>query len=218
MVIAAAMLCASVGIAQAQARPSLVSAAGTIASGDHALVVTLDGQVLLPALMLGYRYGAADWLELGIDVGASVGLFQSFAQAKAAIYRSPGERIFVGARLYSGYKIHDYEIGSIIADDNSWGSAIEPSLAVRFGDRKRRALYFSALFYVDFDLRSPRRQTDLYLLPAIVGFESLIGTRFNFYVEAGLALSLNGTETPKGVLYAGDAFPVVKAGLAWRIP
>ena len=90
---------------------------------------------------------------------------------------------------------------------------------MRLGDRRQLALYLSPMIYADVDLRTdPRRQTDLYLAPATVGFELLLGRGASVFAEIGPVWGINGTETNKGVLYEGDWFPVGQLGAAVRFP
>jgi hypothetical protein len=200
--------------------PSMVENGGILNRGQHAVVLYLDAELLLPPITAGYRYGVLSWLELGLDVGANEGLIQGLLHARARLYESPrSRRLFVGLRVRTGPKYHLLELSQkILFDDRSWVVAGELSLAVRLGDRRQLALYLSPMFYADVDLRTPQRQTDLYLAPATVGFELLLGQGASVFGEIGPVWGINGTETHRGKLYEGDWFPVGQLGVAVRFP
>lgn len=46
---------------------------------EHALLLYLDGDILPPTVMLGYRYGLFYWWDVGADVGGDNGVFQALA-------------------------------------------------------------------------------------------------------------------------------------------
>ncbi|MFN2169484.1 MAG: PEP/pyruvate-binding domain-containing protein, partial [Anaerolineae bacterium] len=123
-----------------------------------------------------------------LDLGANQGLIQGLLHARVRLYESPASRrLLAGLRLRTGPKYHDLELSDhLVFDDQSWVVAGELSFAVRLGDRRQLALYLSPMIYADVDLRTdPRRQTDLYLAPATVGFELLLGRGASVFAEIG---------------------------------
>lgn len=204
--------------AAAEEGPSFVENGGTIREGQHALLLYADAELLLPAVMVGNRFGLRPWLEVGLDAGGSYGLFQALIQLKARLFESRGGRFFWGLRFRTGYKYHDWAPSDeLVFDDRGWIMAWEHALAVRLGSRRAIALYLSSLLYVDLDLRRPERQDDLYVGPLTLGLEAMIGERLSFFFEAGFVISVNGTETDRGLLYEGDLFPTGQLGLAYRL-
>lgn len=196
--------------ALADAPGSFVAGGGILARGAHALVLTVDAELLLPPIMLGYRHALADGLELGAELGGDKGLFQALLAAKGRLVERDGG--YWGLRARTGYKLHDFSSGEIVFDDNSWIVSLEHVAAVRLGQGRALALYVSSYLYLDIDLRSPRRQTDVYVAPASLGLETRHG-RLAVFVEVGFGIGLNGTETDRGLLYVSDLFPIGKLGL-----
>ncbi len=213
------LLLAAPATAEPIPSPPLVENGGMLGAGDRAFVIYLDAELLIPPLMVGYRHGVLPWLELGLDVGGSTGLVQGLAHARARLYESPrSRRIFIGARLRTGPKIHELRLSDgLIFDDRGWIFAAELALAVRLGARRRTALYLGATFYAEVDLRTPARQTDLFLVPASLGIERLVGRGVSVFAEIGPVWMINGTETADEVLYQGSWFPVGQFGFAVRL-
>ena len=191
---------------------SFVAGGGILNQGAHAVVLAVDAELLLPPLMLGYRYGLLDGLELGGELGGDKGLFQALITAKKRLVERGGG--YWGLRLRAGYKTHDWSFGEIVFDDTSAVVSLEHAAALRLGQRRDMALYINSFVYLDIDLRSPQRQTDVYLAPASLGFEALLGSHISVYIELGFAIGLNGTETYRGTLFVSDIFPIGEIGLA----
>lgn len=192
--------------------PRSFVAGGILKQGDHAVVLAVDAELLLPPLMLGYRHGLLDGLELGAELGGDKGLFLALVTAKKRLVERNGG--YWGLRLRGGYKSHDWSAGEIVFDDESVVISLEHAAALRLGQRRDMALYINSFVYFDIDVRSPQRQTDVYLAPASLGFEALLGSHFSVYIELGFAIGLNGTETYKGKLFVSDIFPIGEIGLA----
>ncbi len=183
----------------------------------HAFSLTVDAELLLPPILLGYRYAFHPRLELGWDLGGNYGLFEVLLHAKTRFLETADHRFFWGSRLRTGYKDHHWSSAgeAIVFDDRSWVFSFDNILAYRLGRQRNKAFYLNTTFYIDLDLRTPHRQTDFYLVPAALGYEMNLALHFNIFVELGLGIALNGTETYKGVLYKGDLFPLGKLGGAF---
>lgn len=200
-------------------QPSFVSHAGTLNKNEHAAVLTVDGEVLPPAVMLGYRYGLLYWWEIGADVGGDYGVFQALLHMKMENYKTAeSERFYWGTSYKTGFKHHVAELTEKARfDDRSWVVLFENSFALRLGDARDKSIYLVTQFYIDLDLHEDRRQTDYYVAPALFGFESVLGSYSNLFIQAGAAYSINGMEMADGeILYEGDWFPVVQLGFGYR--
>jgi hypothetical protein len=102
-------------------------------------------------------------------------------------------------------------------EDTSWILTFENTFAFRFGRHRRRVIYINTEVYGDFDLMGRGYQTDGYVAPAILGFETILGRNWNFFIEAGVIISLNGWQTSRGIISAGgDFFPMGSIGFAYR--
>lgn len=200
-----------------------VRSGGVLNRKETALVAYVDGDLFPPAVMASIQRGIFYWLTLGLDVGGDYGVFQALIRIKQEMARTRRTNFFFwGWHIRTGYKYADIDFTDAISeewrfDDNSWILSFENVFAFRFGNHRRRVIYISSQFYLDFDLRREDRQTDRYVFPATIGFESIIGDNWNFYFEGGLIMSLNGWETDQGVIKPnGDTFPTASFGVAYR--
>jgi hypothetical protein len=103
-------------------------------------------------------------------------------------------------------------------DDNSWVLGFQNTFSYRFGLHRRRSIFLTTQIYGDFDLRGKGIQSDLYIFPATLGFETILGRNWNFFVEAGVIISVNGWELSDGTVMSagGDFFPTASLGFARR--
>ncbi|MBN2531214.1 MAG: hypothetical protein JXR76_32830 [Deltaproteobacteria bacterium] len=201
-------------------QPSFVSHAGILNKNEHAAVLTVDGELLPPAILAGYRYGLFYWWEAGFDVGGDYGVFEALAHMKMEYFKTAkSERFYWGGTYKTGYKHHkvDFKEDVLEFDDRSWIVSLENSFALRFGKTRQKSLYLATQFYIDYDLHAKHRQTDYYVAPALLGWENTIGNHGNFFIHAGMVYAINGMEMPSDrILYEGDWFPIVQFGFGLR--
>lgn len=200
-------------------QPSFVSGGGLLNKNEHSLLLYADGDLLPPAFMLGYRYGILYWWNFGIDVGGNKGVFQALLRTRMENLKSrKTERFFWSNQLSGGFKYHKMSFSDdVLFDDRSLVGIIDNSLGLRLGSTRNKVIYLLSIFYLDYDIHSPKRQTDYYLIPAMAGFETMIGEHASFFVETGLAYSINGMQLADNeVLYEKSWFPTAKIGVAWR--
>ncbi len=196
-------------------QPSFIRGSGTLNKNEHAVVLSLDGDLIPSPLMLGYRYGLFYWW----DMGGANGVFQAFVQTRMENLKTrETEKFFWSNEFRAGYKVHDANINSNLRfDDRSLVGTFDNSLSYRLGNARRQALYLLSVLYVDYDLHTPRRQTDYYVMPAILGFETMIKEHDSFFIELGAAYSINGMQFGDNTkLYENTWFPVFRIGMAIR--
>ena len=200
-----------------------VRGGGVLNRKETALVAYVDGDLFPPAAMASIQRGIFYWLTVGLDVGGDYGVFQALLRIKQEMARTRTTNFFFwGWHLRTGYKYVKVDFTNTMSDamqfdDNSWILSLENVFAFRFGAYRRRVIYLMTQFYLDFDLRGKGYQTDKYLFPATLGFETIVGRNWNIYFETGLIMSLNGWETRKGVISPdGDLFPTASFGAAYR--
>jgi glycosyltransferase involved in cell wall biosynthesis len=196
---------------------------GLLNRKETAIVGYIDGDLFPPAAMAAIQRGIFYWLTVGLDVGGDLGVFQVLLRIKQEMARTRKTNFFFwGWHVRTGYKYINVDLTDSWSDvwqfdDNSWVLSFENVFAFRFGNHRRRVLYINTQVYWDFDLRGEGRQTDLYVFPAMVGFESIIGHHWNLFFEAGLIMSINGWETADRVISEdGDMFPTASFGFAYR--
>jgi hypothetical protein len=169
--------------------------------------------------VFGYRWGWFYWWDYGIDIGIDAGIFQALLHTRVENIKTRKSEFFFWANaIKTGYKTHDFDYKPDLRfDDKSWLTVIENSFGFRLGQQRRKVLYLNTLFYIDYDLHDPQRQTDYYITPAALGFEAMIGEHANLFVEVGYMYGITGMEFSDGsLLYHKDWFPVFKIGTALR--
>ena len=196
---------------------------GVLNRKETAIVGYVDGDLFPPAIMVALQRGIFYWLTVGLDIGGDYGAFQALLRIKQEMARTRRTNFFFwGWHIRTGYKWVNVDFTDTLSDvwrfdDNSWILSFENVFAFRFGAHRRRVLYINTQVYWDFDLRGEGRQTDLYVFPATLGFESIVGRNWNVFAEAGLIISVNGWETDTGVISQnGDLFPTASFGFAYR--
>jgi hypothetical protein len=196
---------------------------GVLNRKETAVAGYVDGDLFPPAVMASVQRGIFYWLTVGLDVGGDYGVFQALLRIKQEMARTRRTNFFFwGWHIRTGYKYVNVDFTDKLSDvwqfdDNSWILSFENVFAFRLGAHRRRVLYLTSQVYWDFDLRGQGRQIDLYVFPATLGFESIIGKRWNIFVEAGLILSINGWEVKNRVISPnGDMFPTASFGFAYR--
>jgi hypothetical protein len=200
-------------------QPSFVRGAGLLNKNEHAVLLYMDGDLLPPGLMAGYRYGLLYWWNVGLDVGGDAGVFQAIMRTRIENIKLRKTESFIWSNEFSaGFKYHSFDFGNNARfDDRSLVATVDNSFAYRFKPARTKSVYLTTLFYVDYDLHSPRRQTDYYLMPVFVGFESMRGDHRNFFLELGAAYSFNGMQFGDGtILYDKSWFPVFRCGITLR--
>ena len=200
---------------------SFVSNGGLLKENEHAIVPYIDAGLLPPALMLSYQYGLFYWITIGLDVGGNYGVFQALLTVKQEMFRTrESDFIFIGWHIKTGFKQHEVKLSDALDfTDLSYIILFENTIAMRLGKnhkQQKQVLYLSTQFYFDFDLHEERRQTDIYIAPAVIGFETFIGKYGSFFIEAGAMMSINGMETDTEILYEKQWFPIGKLGFALR--
>lgn len=193
---------------------TFVSKAGTLDKDIFVLFFYIDGDVLPPAIMGGIQYGISEWVTIGFDIGGDYGVFQTLINTRLQILNS-AETFFIGLHAKTGFKYHVAEFSPELRfDDVSWIINADITLSFRLTEHKDRALYFNLAFYTDIDLRNPQRQTDYYVTPALLGYESYFSNTVRFFLEGGWMYSINGQEMSDGtVLYEKQGFAVFKFGI-----
>lgn len=191
---------------------------GILNAGETAYLVYVDAQLFPMPVMFSIQHGFTYWMTLGIDVGGGLGTFQALLHARLENLPPIGNhRFFWGGHIRTGYKQQSWDSGpELTFDDVSWILTYENTFSVRLGDSRRHVLYLDTIFYADFDVTRSDRQVDMYLIPASLGYEVVLGANWNFYIEAGFIYSINGTQTRYGTLYEGEFFPVGAIGFAYR--
>jgi hypothetical protein len=200
-------------------QPSFIRGGGLLNKNEHAFVLHADGDIIPPPLMLGYRYGIFYWWDFGFDVGADLGIFQAFVRTRMENLKTrKSEAFFWSNEFAAGFKNHNLDLGKNLRfDDRSLVFTADNSLAYRLGPARTSSIYLLTVLYVDYDLRSPRRQTDYYVMPAVLGYETMVGDYANFFIELGAAYSINGMQFgDNSKLYEKTWFPVFKIGTAFR--
>jgi hypothetical protein len=199
---------------------------GLLNRKETAVLMYVDGDLFPPAVMVAIQRGLFYWMTVGLDVGGDMGVFQAMLRIKQEMGRTRRTNFFFwGWHIRTGYKYVNVDMRDTLGqdtairfDDNSWVLAFQNTFSLRFGNHRRRAMYLTSQVYGDFDLRGKGIQPDLYIYPATLGFETVLGQNWNFFFEAGVILSINGWELSDGTIMSknGDLFPTASMGFAYR--
>ena len=199
---------------------------GVLNRKETAVLLYVDGDLFPPAIMASIQRGIFYWLTLGLDVGGDAGVFQAMLRIKQEMARARRTQSFLwGWHLRTGYKYVNVDFRDSMGqdtvmrfDDNSWVLSFQNVFSFRFGNHKRRSIYLTSELYWDFDLRGKGLQTDFYFFPAKVGFETVVGLHWNFFIEGGVIWSVNGWQLSDGTVLSGDGdlFATASMGFAYR--
>jgi hypothetical protein len=170
--------------------------AGMIPYGSHSFYLrTNDEFTGFSTFFLGYRYGLSDFFQIGFEGGIGIQVYLASLVLHFKLFESPDYRFFIGIRNRSGFKYQNtyLELGKTLLDDERLGFYIATDLtfAVRFGENKRRSVYFTV--YPLFDIDVTGRPVEIYLAPIHLGYELIFkrNQNWSFAIEAGIFLALN---------------------------
>ena len=201
---------------------------GVLNRKETAIGLYLDGDLFPPAVMAYIQHGIFSRLTLGLDMGGDMGTFQALLRIKEEMARTRRTQLFFwGWHLITGYKYVNIDLRDSLGqdtdmriDDNSWVLAFENTFSYRFGNHRRRSIFLTTELYWDFDLRGLGLQTDFYVFPATLGFETVLGRNWSFFIEAGVILSINGWQLANGTVMhtkgRGEFFVTTSLGFAYR--
>jgi hypothetical protein len=205
---------------------------GLLNRKETAVLMYVDADLFPPAVMVAIQRGLFYWMTVGLDVGGDMGIFQAFLRIKQEMGRARRTNFFFwGWHIRTGYKYVNVDMRDTFGqdtdirfDDNSWVLAFQNTFSLRFGKHRRRSMYLTTQVYGDFDLRGKGIQPDLYIYPATLGFETILGRNWNFFFEVGVILSINGWQLSDKTMMPihptiggkGDFFPTGSMGFAYR--
>jgi hypothetical protein len=190
---------------------------GNLPRGRQAVLVYVDSELVPPPLVIGYRLGALDTIQIGIETAVNLNVFQVLLHTKLAPFAYRNRIVDWTFEFDTGYKDNyyyyppkDYQI-----DDLSWVYKFVETLIVRLGTSKKSALFFNSMVYIDRDLHQPRRQTDYYVSPISIGIEIAPSALMRVFLEARLLHSINGSDSGDKVIFEGEWWVDYKGGVGF---
>jgi len=172
--------------------PAFLGGGGILPAGRNAFFAIADTELSgYPVGIAGWRIGLGDLADLGLEAGGNDVALLARVHAKLLLFESGCRRWFVGLRLRTEMKRHRQSFGEVFRPIDDLGLTFVPelSVALRLGARRQHALTYSLFTYFDVDVR-PNRETEYYLLPAMVGWEWRFARRFHLGLDAGVFFEL----------------------------
>lgn len=182
--------------------------------GDHSVYLrTNDEWNGFSTFYLGYRYGINEWVNVAVE-GAAGGVPHVYIGSLLFYFKfveTADRRFFFGARTRTGYRYQDSDFSdekwhNIVGDNylvlkrNGVFGALDITVAVRLGPRKRHALYYTIYPRVDVDFVDDRDRVQFLFSPVTLGYEFASRKRdyFSVAVEAGYAFPVPWDSIPAG--------------------
>ena len=187
--------------------PVFSQKAGMIETGTHSFYArTNDEFTSFSTLLIGYRYGLSDYFHIGVEAGVGIQTYLGSLITHIKLFESKNHRFFIGLRTRTGFKYQQTELSfkvqdesnpggpnDIIIDEDRLGISLAPDLtfAIRLGDDKRVALYYTLYPMFDFELRGG--PTEIMFAPVHLGFEVRFkrNPSWSFALDMGFFFPLN---------------------------
>ena len=187
---------------------------GMLLPGEHSVFLrTNDEWTGFSTFYLGYRYALNDWFNLGFEAAASplphVYLGSFLMHFK--LFESKSGLVFIGAKTHMGYRYQDSDFSSdkwtgIVGNDylvlkrNGMIFMLDLTVALRFGDFRRFAFYYTIYPRVDVDFVDENDRSQLMFSPGMIGFEFRFrkNPMWSFAAEMGYTMPLPFDSIPKG--------------------
>ena len=187
---------------------------GMLLPGEHSVFLrTNDEWTGFSTFYLGYRYAFNEWLDMGFEAAASplphvyLGSFLMHFR----LFESKSGLVFIGAKIHMGYRYQDSDFSSekwtgIVGEDylvlqrNGMIFMADLTAAIRFGDFRRFAFYYTIYPRVDVDFVDESDRSQLMFSPGMVGFEFRFrkNPMWSFAAEVGYTMPLPFDSIPKG--------------------
>ena len=187
---------------------------GMLLPGEHSVFVrTNDEWTGFSTFYLGYRYAFNGWFNIGFEAAASplphVYLGSFLMHFK--LFESKSGLVFIGAKTHMGYRYQDSDFSSdkwtgIVGEDylvlqrNGMIFMLDLTVALRFGDFRRFAFYYTIYPRVDVDFVDENDRSQLMFSPGMIGFEFRFrkNPKWSFAAEMGYTMPLPFDSIPKG--------------------
>lgn len=187
---------------------------GMLLPGEHSVFLrTNDEWTGFSTAYLGYRYAFCNWFNMGFEAAASpiphVYLASFLMHFK--LFESRSGLVFIGAKTHMGYRYQDSDFSTeqwtgivgenyLVAKRNGMFFVLDLTVALRFGDFRRFAFYYSIYPRVDVDFVDGSDRSQLMFSPGMVGFEFRFRKNplWSFAVEAGYTMPLPYSSIPEG--------------------
>ncbi len=187
---------------------------GMLMPKEHSVFLrTNDEWTGFSTIYLGYRYAVNDWFNVGGEVAASAipHVYLAAFLMHFKLFESKSGLFFLGAKTHIGYRYQDSDFSKdpwpgIVGDNylvshrNGMYFILDLTAAIRFGDFRRFAFYYSIYPRVDVDFVNASDRSQLMFSPGMVGFEFRFrkNPKWSYAVEAGYTMPLPYSSVPAG--------------------
>ncbi len=180
---------------------------------QQVFVRTNDEWTGFSTFYVGYRYSVNRYFNVGFEAAASpiphVYLVSYLMHFK--LFESNNKRIFIGAKTHMGYKYQDSDFSSekwvnivnedyLVTQRNGVFFVLDLTAAIRFGDFKRFAFYYTVYPKLDVDLVDENDRLQFMFSPGMLGFEFRFrkNPMWSFAAEIGYTIPIPWSSIPKG--------------------
>jgi hypothetical protein len=184
---------------------------GMLLPGEHSVFLrTNDEWTGFSTFYLGYRYAFCRWFNLGFEAAASPfpHVYLGSLLMHFKLFESKSGLVFIGAKTHMGYRYQDsdFSTGRMVIEDylvskrNGMFFVLDLTVALRFGDFRRFAFYYSIYPRVDVDFVDAEDRSQLMFSPGMLGFEFRFrrNPMWSFAVEVGYTIPLPYSSIPNG--------------------
>jgi len=180
--------------------PAFSQKGGMINKGEISTYLrTNDEYTSFSTFLLGFRFAKSDKIQSAFEAGAGIDVFLANYLVYFRLFNSKSDKLFIGLRLRSGFKNQKTKITfknskfDIDTDRTSIYTAPEFTFAIRFGERKQHALYYTTYFRFDYSSKH-KKELEIFFSPIHLGYEKRYGKNeeWNFAFESGIYFPING--------------------------
>jgi hypothetical protein len=187
---------------------------GMLLPKEHSVFLrTNDEWTGFSTFYLGYRYALNNYINIGAEAAASPipHVYLASFLMHFRLFQSKSGLVFIGAKTHISYRYQDSDFSSgglenivgpdyLVTKRNGMLFILDLTVALRFGDFRRFALYYSIYPRVDVDFVDDADRSQLMFSPGMLGLEFRFRKNplWSFAVEAGYTMPLPWSSIPKG--------------------
>lgn len=196
------------------AGPVFSQKGGMLLPGEHSVFLrTNDEWTGFSTFYLGYRYAFSRFFNIGFEAAASPipHVYLASFLMHFRLFESRSGLVFIGAKTHVGYRYQDSDFSSgnwenivgknyLVSKRNGMLFILDLTVALRFGDLRRFALYYTIYPRLDVDFVDESDRAQLMFSPGMLGFEFRFrkNPMWSFAVEAGYTMPLPFSSIEKG--------------------
>ena len=187
--------------------PVFMQKGGMMRQGEHAFYIRTDDEWTgFSTILAGYRFGATDYFNIGVEGGASVipNVYIAAVLLYFKFFETDNKFFFFGMRQQIGYKYQDSDFTGILNNylvlkRNGFYLISDLTASFRFGPYRRFAIYYSIYPRLDFDFFNQSAPIYFLFSPVMLGFEVRFPKKafgWSFACESGYTFPIPWNSIP----------------------